>query len=257
MRRIIACSTFAIAFLGLCTSVQPGFRGLALAAPGDGVDFLDPKTEYDRLDGTGPSHKRVDVIEWEGNLEVHVYPAGSLKGLAAKIDDASSSGGSSSSAAGGVSGGSVSGGSVSGGSAAKSSGGGRKVMVLAYRFDNGPDRQYVRRAILGIPIRPGFKAYRDPSADGYDKVILTNNTLGTDVASYRLEPEPTDLYPEGDTRSKRTQEYLAAKAGKKPAREPATSTGTGAASGKDGAPTSVEPPKATFDEETGSIKHFE
>ena len=25
---------------------------------------------YDRLDGKGPSGKRVDVVEWEGNLEV-------------------------------------------------------------------------------------------------------------------------------------------------------------------------------------------
>ena len=29
--------------------------------------------------------KRVDVIEWAGNLEIHVYPAGSLAGLGLKL----------------------------------------------------------------------------------------------------------------------------------------------------------------------------
>ena len=43
---------------------------------------------YDRLDGTGESGKKVNVIEWEGNLEIHVYPKGSVKGLAMKLDDA-------------------------------------------------------------------------------------------------------------------------------------------------------------------------
>lgn len=34
--------------------------------------------EYDRLDGVGASGKKVDVIEWEGSLEIHVYPADTL-----------------------------------------------------------------------------------------------------------------------------------------------------------------------------------
>ena len=42
---------------------------------------------FDRLDGTGPSGKTVDVIEWDGNLEIHVTPKTSLKGLGAKLDE--------------------------------------------------------------------------------------------------------------------------------------------------------------------------
>ena len=72
--------------------------------------------DYDRFDGTGKSRKKVNVIEWEGNLEIHVYPEGSLKGLALKIDEAK----------------------------------GKKVMVIGYRFDTDPQEQHVRRAILGI-----------------------------------------------------------------------------------------------------------
>src|SRR5437764_543896 len=42
--------------------------------------------KYDVLDGKGPSGKKVDVVEWEGNLEIHVAPKGSLRGLSLKLD---------------------------------------------------------------------------------------------------------------------------------------------------------------------------
>src|SRR4051812_4130447 len=73
----------------------------------------DPDKDYDRLDGTGPSGKTVQVIEWEGNLEVHVYPIGSLKGLSLKLDEKNK---------------------------------GKPVMVIGYRFKDNPDVQLVRRA---------------------------------------------------------------------------------------------------------------
>jgi hypothetical protein len=119
--------------------------------------------DFDRLDGTGPSGKRVDVIEWEGNLEVHVYPAGALRGLGLKLDQKN----------------------------------GKDVMVISYRFDNTP-RPLVRRAILGIPLREGFQAYRDPSAGTeYDKIVITNNRLGAPLVAFRLDAEPKQLYPDG------------------------------------------------------------
>ena len=125
---------------------------------------VDPDKDYDRLDGTGASGKKVNVIEWEGNLEVHVYPAGSLKGLALKLDKKNKA---------------------------------KPVMVIGYRFDDGAKNQLIRRAILGIDLKEGFKTFRDTSAEGYDKIIISNNTLSDQVVAYRLDPEPSQLYPEG------------------------------------------------------------
>ena len=129
---------------------------LALAQP--------KKDDFDRLDGRGTSGKRVDVIEWEGNLEIHVYPKGSLAGLALKIDEPSKD---------------------------------KKVMVIGYRFNERPKDQLIRRAILGVKLREGFKVYNDPSGDEYDKVIITNNTLSGSLTAFKLDPEPKQLYPEG------------------------------------------------------------
>lgn len=121
------------------------------------------KDDFDRLDGRGPSRVKVDVIEWEGNLEVHVYPGGSLKSLAAKLDERERD---------------------------------KKVMVLGFRLHGQPGRQLVRRAILGVPFRAGFVAFRDASVTDYDKVILSNHKLA-DLKPIELEPGPAQLYPEG------------------------------------------------------------
>src|SRR5688572_15930416 len=74
-----------------------------------------PEDDYDRLDGKGKSGKKVDVIEWEGNLEIHVYPKGSLLGLALKLDESQK---------------------------------GKKVMVIGYRFNNSPNDHLIRRALV-------------------------------------------------------------------------------------------------------------
>src|SRR5262245_55727188 len=99
--------------------------GLFVTTLGFGAQSQDPEANFDRLDGKGKSQKRVDVIEWEGNLEIHVYPAGSVAGLGMKLDDASNSK--------------------------------DKVMVIAYRFTNNPSETLIRRAILGIPMSKNFK----------------------------------------------------------------------------------------------------
>jgi hypothetical protein len=125
----------------------------------------DPDPDFDRLDGRGKSRRRVDVIEWEGNLEVHVYPGGGLKGLALKLDDRDKD---------------------------------RKVMVIGYRFDTQPGKQLIRRAILSVPFFQGFHVYRDPASGGeYDKIVISNSTLSKPLLAYRTEPEPTQLYPDG------------------------------------------------------------
>jgi hypothetical protein len=121
--------------------------------------------EYDRLDGMGKSGKRVDVIEWHDNLEIHVYPAGSLAGLGLKLVKE----------------------------------GGKSIMVISYRFHNS-SAPLVRRAVLGIPFKEKFQAFKDSSAtkDGYDKIIISNALLtSSKVASFKLDPEPTQLYPDG------------------------------------------------------------
>ncbi|HLE00389.1 MAG TPA: hypothetical protein VJB59_09020 [Bdellovibrionota bacterium] len=129
-----------------------------------GAATSESDRDYDRLDGKGASGKRVNVIEWEGNLEVHVYPAGSLKGLGLKLDKTNKK---------------------------------KPVMVLSYRFDNAPRKPLIRRAILGIDLQDGFKTYRDPSALDYDKIIVSNNGLSGQVIAFKLDAEPTQLYPDG------------------------------------------------------------
>lgn len=124
----------------------------------------DPDADYDRLDGTGSSGKTVNVIEWEGNLEIHVSPPGSLVGLALKLDQRNKN---------------------------------KPVMVIGYRFDSNPKQQLVRRAVLGIPLHPGFKVYRDPSADDYDKIVISNNGLSSQMVAFTLDPPPSRLYPDG------------------------------------------------------------
>ena len=121
------------------------------------------ETVFDRLDGTGPSGKNVDVIEWEGNLEIHVTPKTSLKGLGAKLDERVS---------------------------------GKKVMVIGYRFPS-TEKPLVRRAILGIPITPGFKAFVDPTEKDFDKLALSNSNLPKPWVPYKLEPAPKQWYPDG------------------------------------------------------------
>jgi len=138
---------------------QGGSRGMASTNPGQ-----DPDPDYDRLDGKGYSGKKVDVVEWEGNLEIHVYPAGSLKGLALKVDKRNED---------------------------------KPVMVIGYRFDNDPSKQLIRRAILGIELREPLKVYKDPAAQDYDKIVISNNGLASPLTAYRLDPEPRQLYPDG------------------------------------------------------------
>lgn len=124
---------------------------------------VDPDTDYDRLDGTGKSGKKVDVIEWEGNLEIHVYPKGSTAGLGMKIDEKN----------------------------------GKKVMVIAYRFIESPKTVLTRRAILGIPLSTSFKVYKDPIENEFDKFIISDNGLSGQVVAYKLDATPTQLYPDG------------------------------------------------------------
>lgn len=143
----------------------------------------DPDPEFDRLDGKGPSGKKVDVVEWEGNLEIHVYPKGSLAGLALKLDDKNKS---------------------------------KPVMVIGYRFTNNTKKQLIRRAIIGVPFTAQFKAFQVTKEPDFDKVIISNAALSGELAEYKLDPAPTQLYPndpkpktsvaQGETRSQATHE---------------------------------------------------
>jgi len=121
----------------------------------------DPDADYDRLDGTGASHEKVQVIEWEGNLEVHVYPKGSLVGLGLKLDKRDKD---------------------------------KPVMVISYRFGGTP---LIRRAILGINLKEGFKTFKDPTEEEFDKIVISNDGQDSPVVAFRLDPTPTQLYPDG------------------------------------------------------------
>lgn len=126
---------------------------------------LAEEVVFDRLDGKGPSGRRVDVIEWEGNLEIHVYPKGSLQGLSAKLDDREK---------------------------------GKNVMVIGYRFD--PDKKahpLVRRAILGVPFNANVKVFIDHTEREFDKLAISNNGLAKPWSPYKMDTPPKQWYPDG------------------------------------------------------------
>lgn len=187
---------------------------LSLATAATSGTSQPKEEEFDRLDGRGKSGVRVDVIEWEGNLEVHVYPAGALAGLALKLDKKNKE---------------------------------KPVMVIGYRFRGNAKEQLIRRAILGIPMMEGFKTYKDPSSGSeYDKFVISNQTQSGQMVAYRLDPEPTQLYPEGHPALAQKKD-----AGAEATREPAAQNETSRA----GAPESNIGDQ-DFEEKDGSIKPF-
>lgn len=198
-------------FAGLVMAILGGLAGVIFAATADASDNMasygstipTSDDDFDRLDTTGPSGKRVNVIEWEGNLEIHVYPKGSLTGLSLKLVKTK----------------------------------GQTVMVIGYRFDTAPNQTLTRRALVSIPFGEIFKAYKDPTADDYDKIIITNNTLAGGVIPYKYD-EPKQLYPDGHPA------LMTDQSGKNnPSRTPAA------------APQPEKKPD-TFDQESGSIRPF-
>jgi hypothetical protein len=180
---------------------------------------LSAKAEdYDRLDGTGASGIKVQVIEWEGNLEIHSYPKGQLKKLAMKLDHKDKN---------------------------------KLVMVIGYRFKKNPKQQLVRRAILGIDLKDGFKTFKDDSEDEFDKIIVSNNTLSDQVVAYQLEPGPKSLYPAEVTDEDKA--LLAAQQAKKASRQPAAGTETADA---DSAQKDTSDSDRAQDQEDGRIRPF-
>jgi|GEM_PF-868729 len=136
--------------------------------------FAQGADVFDRLDGSGPSKVRVDVIEWDGNLEVHVYPRGALKGLSAKLDDRES---------------------------------GKKVMVIGYRLGNSKT-PLIRRAILGIPFTKNVLGFIDRTEPDFDKFALSNQPLSKPWAPFKLDPAPAQWGPEGSDKAESSQPRL-------------------------------------------------
>ena len=184
IKNLVSRAASLTAALGLLSLLS-----ISIAHSAHAAGSVDPDADYDRLDGTGKSGKRVDVIEWEGNLEIHVYPKGSTAGLGMKIDDAN----------------------------------GKKVMVIAYRFKEAPAQVLTRRNILGISLSNTFKVYKDPMENEFDKFIISDNGLSGQVVAFNLDPTPTNLYPEGPAVAK-----SAGNTGRAPASAPqASQPGTG------------------------------
>ena len=176
--------------------------------------------DFDRMDGKGASGKRVDVVEWEGNLEIHVYPKGGLAGLALKLDTKDKN---------------------------------KLVMVIGYRFTNDAKKQLIRRAILGVPFTENFKVFRDAKEPDFDKIVISNNTLSGDLTAYKLDPPPTQLYPEDPTKNKKVAEK---------APVPQTNVDPRGSSGRNRSPATenadddAAPSKAPSNNEDGSIRPF-
>jgi hypothetical protein len=125
--------------------------------------FAQEKDDFDRFDGTGKSKAKIDVIEWEQNIEIHSDGYGKVLGLGAKLDDRDSN---------------------------------KKVLVIGFRL-NGSSGTFVRRATLGIPFTKNIKGFKDPTAKGYEKFAITNHDLGKPWVPYKLDPAPTKWYPDG------------------------------------------------------------
>lgn len=149
---------------------------LSLLGLGTSFSARADEDDFDRLDGTGASKMKVDVIEWEGNLELHFYPKGRMQGVGFKIDRTKKD---------------------------------KPVMVIAYRFSQPPGRilastqegapghPIIRRAILGVSLHDDFKVYRDPEPTDYDKIIVTNNALSSPMIAFHPDVAPKQLYPDG------------------------------------------------------------
>src|SRR5690606_27480709 len=67
--------------------------------------------------------------------------------------------------------------------------------VIAYRF-NSVTYTLIRRAILSISLSDSFKVYEETTADDYDKIMITNHTLTSNVRPFTLDAAPTQLYPD-------------------------------------------------------------
>lgn len=152
--RILRKETLLLLSLPLAVLSSPRTLPHSLAQP----------PEYDRLDGKGPSGKRVDVIEWEQNLEIHAYPVGSIHSLSLKLIENEQK---------------------------------KKIMVIGYRFNHQPQKELIRRAIVSVPLKQGFRAYRATDVDDFDKVIVSMNSLQGDVVAFRFNPQPSAEWPEG------------------------------------------------------------
>ncbi len=144
----------------LLLSVSSGF---ATEAPKGGAGRQPEPKEFDRLDGHGLSKVKVDVVEWEKNLELHVYPKGALHSLGLIMDR-------------------------------KSKTSKNPVMVIEYGFKGVP-YTLIRRAMLTITMNDSFQVFRDDSVDDYDKIIISNNGMAG-LKKFALAPAPTQLYPD-------------------------------------------------------------
>jgi hypothetical protein len=126
----------------------------------------EKKPKFDGLDGKGPSGVRVDLIAWDGNLEIHVYPKGKIAGLGFVIDNKSK----------------------------------EKALVISYRFKNtSNDEPIIRRSLLEN-ITEGFNVFVDNRLQDkeMDKFILTNKDLTKEKGKYVLfkkDAPPAELYP--------------------------------------------------------------
>jgi hypothetical protein len=142
--------TLAIFFGLLLVLVAHASQSAFSAQGGDADDF-------ERLDGTGGSGVKVNFIEWEGNAEIHFYPKGALAGLGLKLLKNEK---------------------------------GKYVFVQSYRFKSMPKQIYIRRNVLSDKWVEGYKVYRAPSDDEYDKIVISPNTL-SDLVVFKLDPAPT------------------------------------------------------------------
>ncbi|MGZ3689552.1 MAG: hypothetical protein ACXVBW_14715, partial [Bdellovibrionota bacterium] len=77
----------------------------------------------------------------------------------------------------------------------------------------------------------------------YDKIVISNQGLSDQVASFKLDPEPTQLYPDGHPALAKTEDP------KKSARQPA-------AKSKSAAPTEDVADSDAEESDSGTIKPF-
>ena len=138
------------------------------------------KPLYDPLDGTGSTGVRIEVMNWVGNVELHISPKGLLRDLALKLDMDQDD---------------------------------YPVLVVGYKFSKEP-KPVIQRIRLENELKTGFKVFRSNSAENSssDEIIISNNSLvDEEITEIPFDPEPIAMFPAPAPEQKKARKRTLAK----------------------------------------------
>ena len=128
----------------------------------------EPKDQFDRLDGVGPSRINAYFVDWWSQAKqyhLRVKPKNKLIGINAEIDRD------------------------------KNNKEKDPVLVIEYKFQGLPYTLVRRHSLTSRGLNDGFKIYEDTTSDDDDLIIFTNNTLSDNVREIKYA-KPRQKYPD-------------------------------------------------------------